>query len=105
MGREPLWKERMIGILRRFQSIVHFPMPDSQERYKLWEQAFSSKFKLGEKVDLQEIASQNKLAGGSFSNVVRYASLMAISRQSDTILLKDILTGIRRELQKEGKTS
>lgn len=93
------------AFLRRFQSIVHFPMPDSQERYKLWEQAFSSKFKLGEKVDLQEIASQNKLAGGSIINVVRYASLMAISRQSDTILLKDILTGIRRELQKEGKTS
>ncbi len=36
-------------------------------------------------------------------NVVRYASLAALKRNSPIILVKDVLQGIRREFGKEGK--
>ena len=91
------------AFLRRFQSIVHFPMPDVSERHQLWEKAFSSKSRFEAGVNLKEIAKNYKLSGGSIINVVRYASLMTIQRASETIRLTDITAGIRREFQKEGK--
>ena len=36
-------------------------------------------------------------------NVVQYCSLMALSRNSNLILLDDLLEGIRLEYKKEGK--
>ena len=92
------------AFLRRFQSVIYFPMPDTSERKKLWEQSFSKKSKLAEDVDLSEIAKKYKLTGGSIVNVILYASLMTIARKSKTIQKKDIIKGIRREFQKEGKT-
>ena len=92
------------AFLRRFQSIIHFPMPEAPERQKLWEQSFSKKSKPEKQVDFKEIAKKYKLAGGSIINVVRYASLMSVARKSDEIRQSDIIKGIRREFQKEGKT-
>lgn len=92
------------AFLRRFQSIIYFPVPDAGERQRLWEQSFSKKSKMAGDVDLSEIARKYKLAGGSIINVVRYASLMTIAGKSKTIRNHDIIRGIRRELQKEGKT-
>lgn len=92
------------AFMRRFQSVVYFPMPDSQERLRLWQQIFSDQFTFEPRVDLKELAETYKLAGGSIINVVRYASLMALQRRGD-VLQADILAGIRRELQKEGKTT
>ncbi len=92
------------AFLRRFQSIILFPMPESSERQKLWEQSFSAKSKLAKDVDLMEVSKKYKLSGGSIVNVVRYASLMTIARNSVEILNHDIIKGIRREFQKEGKT-
>lgn len=91
------------AFLRRFQAVVHFPMPDAKERVRLWEKAFSTQSSLHEGVNLHSIASNHKLSGGSIINVVRYASLMTIQRGSSDIMLSDIQNGIRREFQKEGK--
>lgn len=92
------------AFLRRFQSIIHFPMPEAPERKRLWEQSFSKKSKLEKDMDFSEISKKYKLAGGSIINVVRYASLMSVSRKSEVIRQSDIVKGIRREFQKEGKT-
>lgn len=92
------------AFLRRFQTIIHFPMPDEKERQKLWEQSFSKKSKLANNIDISGIAEKYSLSGGSIINVVRYASLMTISRKSSEIQITDIIKGIRREYQKEGKT-
>jgi len=92
------------AFLRRFQTIIHFPMPDETERQRLWKQSFSKKSTLAKNIDLSEISKKYTLSGGSIINVIRYASLMAISRKSSEIQITDIIKGIRREYQKEGKT-
>ncbi len=89
---------------RRFQSIIHFPMPSSSERLQLWENSFSSHSHLADDIHLEQLASDHELAGGSIINVVRYASLEALKRNSDEIVIKDMQTGIRKELLKAGKT-
>ncbi len=89
---------------RRFQSMILFPMPDAEQRYKLWQSTFSKKAVLDVNVDLEEIADEYELSGGAITNVVRYASLKALSRNSNIIERNDMLQGIKKELRKEGKT-
>lgn len=88
---------------RRFQSMIYFPMPDAEERLRLWKGAFSQSSRLESAVDLERIAKEFELAGGAIINVVRHASLMALRRGSNLIHLQDIRAGIRRELRKDGK--
>ena len=83
--------------------MIHFPVPGPYERKKLWENAFSEKSVLEDKMNLEEISSKYELAGGSIINVARYCSLVALKNNRNIILLKDIMEGIRREFGKEGK--
>lgn len=89
---------------RRFQSIIHFPMPRQSERLRLWQNAFSEKTELEAKINLAEIAVKYELSGGTIMNVVRYATLMALQKGTRVITHDDLLEGIRKEFQKEGKT-
>lgn len=89
---------------RRFQSIIYFPIPQAEERVRLWENTFSSKTQLDSRIHLEEIASKYDLSGGAIVNVVQYCSLMAMKRGSNTIDYDDLLEGIRMEFQKEGKS-
>ncbi|MDD5034757.1 MAG: ATP-binding protein [Methylococcaceae bacterium] len=88
---------------RRFQSMIYFPLPGPEERFRLWSNAFSKRSKLESSVDLRAIAEEFEVAGGAIINVLRYASLMALRRGTDTISLQDIRQGIRREFRKDGK--
>lgn len=94
---------------RRFQSIIHFPLPRAPERYLLWKGAFSEKSKLEESIDLKHIADTYEFSGGAIVNIVRYASLMTLynkTRNSNTNKIRHewIMSGIKKEFQKEGKT-
>lgn len=89
---------------RRFQSIIDFQMPGNRDRLKIWKNTFSAKTPLAGNVDLEYIADNFEITGGSIINVVRYCSLLAITRTNYTINHQDIIEGIRREFLKEGKT-
>lgn len=92
------------AFIRRFQSVIYFPMPRPPERLRIWQNAFSPKTVLEKKIDLESVAQKYDLSGGTIMNVVRFASLKALSRNNNIILLEDLETGIRREFLKEGKT-
>jgi SpoVK/Ycf46/Vps4 family AAA+-type ATPase len=89
---------------RRFQSTVFFPMPQKNERLKLWKQGFSPVSSLESAIDLDEIARRYEVAGGAIMNAIRYSSLMAIKKKSRVITYDDLLMGIQREFNKEGRT-
>jgi ATPase family associated with various cellular activities (AAA) len=91
------------AFIRRFQSVVHFPMPKATERQRIWTHAFSAKATLEDRIDLSQVAEKYELSGGTVMNVVRYASLKALSRHETRIILEDIEDGIRKELWKEGR--
>ena len=94
-----------IAFMRRFESVVYFPMPRPEERLRLWQQGFSKKAQLEKALDLEKIAREHKLSGGSVMNVIRYASLQSLKEQQRPISLNDVLNGIKKEYAKEGKTS
>lgn len=89
---------------RRFQNMINFPMPDHDERRKIWENGFSRSCELDESIDLDEIAGKYELSGGSIMNVIRYASLMALDAGHNRIHFQDIIDGIQREYAKEKRS-
>ncbi len=89
---------------RRFESIIYFPIPRPEERLRLWKRGFSAQSQLEESLDLEKIAQEHTLSGGSIMNVIRYASLQALKGGSTVIAEEDVLHGIRREYAKEGKS-
>lgn len=93
------------AFLRRFQSVVHFPMPKPAERRRIWQSAFSPRAVLEPGIDLARLAEKHELSGGTIMNVVRFSSLKALSRNGSTIWLEDMEEGIRREYLKEGKSA
>lgn len=91
------------AFVRRFQSIIYFPMPRVGERLKLWSNAFSKKSVLDDKINFREISSSYEISGGSIMNVVRYATLMSLKKNTSIISKEDLYDGVRKEFQKEGK--
>lgn len=85
---------------RRFQNIIHFPVPDAVQRKKLWQNSLSDKTVLGEKINLDDISATYELTGADIVNVVRYCCLMAMKRGNNTILLTDLEEGVKREFDK-----
>jgi len=92
------------AFMRRFQSVVYFPMPDTQERLQLWEKTLPlHKAVLEDTIKLAELAAQYELTGAAILNVVQYACLQSLERGANILIQADLLKGIRRELGKEGK--
>ncbi len=92
------------AFLRRFHSIVHFPMPNAQERLKLWERSLPASINHSGRLELMHLAETHEISGASILNIIQYASLKALSREDKTLQHQDLLNGIRRELRKEEKS-
>lgn len=89
---------------RRFQSMIHFPMPGPEQRLRLWRESFEGqKFGLAPDVDLPRLARDHELSGGGIINVLRYAALRAVTRDPRQVRGADLMAGVRRELHKAGK--
>lgn len=89
---------------RRFQSVIHFPLPDVSQRLRLWEDSFRNKpYRLASDIDLPSLARDHELSGGNIVNVLRYACLQAVAGGRREIHADDLLFAIRKERHKEGK--
>jgi len=89
---------------RRFESIIFFPMPRSEERCRLWRQGFSLKAELHSGLDLEKISKDHSLSGGAIMNVIRFVSLQALKDGGRQITDEHVIEGIRREFAKEGRS-
>lgn len=91
------------AFLRRFNTIVYFPVPKQKERIKLWQRAFPEQVELSKDVDFTLIAQQYELTGSHIMNIVHQTCLNALDNDTRVISLKDIKRGIAKEFAKEGK--
>ncbi len=88
---------------RRFEHMVHFPMPKPNERLALWKKSLPEDVKLEPGLDLVDIATRYELSGGTIMNIVRHCCLQAISRGSSLLRQADFEEGVRREYAKENR--
>ena len=112
------------AFIRRFNSILKFPVPNADERKLIWEKSFPEQTVFyndpdisdPQEVNIPEKAKKYELTGGNINNVVHFACLKAFERRSDqlghdgcadnkklAVYLVDVEDGIRREFVKEGK--
>lgn len=114
------WKNNIDdAFIRRFNSILRFPVPNEEERREIWEKLFPKNTvffdKPGSEQQLPNVFDQIKhyeLTGGNINNIVHFACLRAFERAAKAktsekkvlvIYLDDIISGIRKEMNKEGK--
>ncbi len=91
------------AFLRRFNAIIKFPFPEESERAAIWRTSLPKGIEFEDGVDMPALLGKFELAGGNIINVVQHACLEAIARDSQCLRRDDVLKGIRREVDKEGK--
>ena len=91
-----------LAFSRRIQSVINFPIPNANDREKLWINALKNISDLPPEF-IKEISQSYEISGGVIKNVIQYAWL--VSKKSKQVISKiNILNGIRRELAKDGKS-
>ncbi len=88
---------------RRFQSVIAFPMPAVEERYRLWTESAPSLLEQDRDLDFVRLAEKHEVSGGTIINVIRYAALRSLVRGDRRLSGEDVEDGLRRELHKEGR--
>ncbi len=91
------------AFVRRFQSIIYFPIPKTKERLILWQQAFPQAAQLSASVNLPLLAKKYELTAASIMNIVQYCCLCSLDQGGQAISMDDIVYAIKREYGKEGK--
>lgn len=90
------------AFLRRFHSIVHFPMPNAKERLKLWEKSLPEMIAYDKgTLQLPKLAANYEISGAAIINVMQYACLAALPEEDKRLSHDDLVEGIRREMRKE----
>jgi len=90
------------AFLRRLHFVVDFPMPDEDDRRRIWEATIPPALPLSGDIDLSFLARQFKIAGGNIRNVVLAAAFFAASEESE-VSMAHMVRGVRREYQKLGR--
>lgn len=85
------------AFLRRLRFIVHFPLPDAEQRAKIWRQVFPAKTPT-EALDAGRLA-QLEIAGGSIRNIALNAAFLAADA-GGPVRMTHILRSARREYAK-----
>ncbi|MFC5696170.1 ATP-binding protein [Pseudomonas sp. GCM10022186] len=85
---------------RRFNAIIRFPFPSEAERREIWTRTLPEQ---DGRERLASLLARFELSGGNIVNVVQFAAIEAIAAGRLSIQLGDAVTGVQRELEKEGK--
>jgi ATPase family associated with various cellular activities (AAA) len=115
------------AFIRRFNDIVKFSIPNEEERKEIWVKSFPENSDYG---DIPDKVKKYELTGGNIINVIHFAGIQAVKRHGSksnqqtvvissdnninpgtektgpgklVFYLDDIIEGIRREMNKEGK--
>ncbi|MEC5143320.1 ATP-binding protein [Chitinophaga sp. 212800010-3] len=92
------------AFIRRFNAIVQFQVPGERERVAIWQRSFPSNIQFQDDLDIPGRVKKYEITGGNIINVVQYACLKAVERQSRLVRLDDVLNGIKKEMNKEGRS-
>lgn len=92
------------AFFRRFQLVLDFDIPDYQHRLILWNNSITDEFQFHPDVSLEELAEKYELTGASILNVIHFCILKTMERGGREIILPDIISGVRIEKTKQGKS-
>ena len=89
------------AFLRRFNAIVHFPIPDPVERLHLWKIYLPVIHSLNAD-ELQNIANKYEVTGSTILNSIHNAAINAFALKR-LVTMSDLTESLKRELRKEDR--
>jgi Cdc6-like AAA superfamily ATPase len=92
------------AFIRRFHSLIHFPMPNANDRLQLWRKSMPASLRHDAGMNLGELARQYEMSGAAILNAVQFSTLQVYARGGGAITQADLVDGIRREFLKEEKS-
>lgn len=92
------------AFMRRFQAVIHFPLPDVQQRHTLWKEMLGRGAPLAKDTDLLQLATEFNTSGGTIVNAVQHAMIRTLERGEESIRQQYLVDGIRLEFSKDRKT-
>jgi hypothetical protein len=87
---------------RRIQFTVEFPVPDEQQRGRLWSQVFPAAMPRDADLDLEFLAKRFKLSGANIKSVAVQSAFLAASN-GGVVTMGHVINAISREYRKLGK--
>jgi Cdc6-like AAA superfamily ATPase len=91
------------AFIRRFQAIIHFPMPGPNERETIWRKAFPLQLEIDPGINWHQIATRYELTGAGIINVAHYCAVEVLASKVYHMSLSQLESAITREYIKEGK--
>lgn len=88
---------------RRFQAIIHFPVPGIEEREEIWRKAFPPQIEVATDINWNQIATRYELTGAGIINVAHYCAVEVLASKAFQLSLQLLEAAIMREYIKEGK--
>jgi hypothetical protein len=90
------------AFLRRLDVIVDFPMPEEDDRRKLWALHLRPDLPRTNDIDLDFLSAAFKLSGGNIRNICLAAAFLAAAQDRPVTML-DLIRATEREYQKLGR--
>ncbi len=90
------------AFLRRMHFTVEFPMPEEEDRLRIWRLCFPPDAPVADDVDFGFLARRFRLPEGSIKSIAVAAAFQA-AEHATPITMASMVHGIRREFQKMGK--
>jgi AAA+ superfamily predicted ATPase len=91
------------AFVRRFQSMIHFPMPGVAERAEIWGKTMPPQIALAPDVQWAEVAARHELSGASILNICHHCALQVLASGARELDAATLEAGIMREYVKEGR--
>jgi len=87
---------------RRLDSIVDYPMPEEEDRRKLWQRHLPPTLPQADDIDVDFLSHAFKLAGGNIRNICVTAAFLA-AEEGSTVGMSHLIRGTQREYHKMGR--
>jgi AAA+ superfamily predicted ATPase len=87
---------------RRMHASIDFPIPEEDNRRRIFEGIFPREAPLSSDIDFAFLARQFKLTGGNIKNIALHAAFLA-AENGRVISMAQVIRAIKREFQKMGR--
>ena len=90
------------AFLRRLDAIVDYPLPEEEDRLRLWRLHVKGGIPLGDDLDLEFLAGRFKLSGGNIRNICIAGAYFAAA-DDRALAMSDLIRATEREYRKLGR--
>ncbi|MFK7802791.1 MAG: AAA family ATPase [Anaerolineae bacterium] len=90
------------AFMRRLQFALDFPLPEVEDRIRIWETLFPPEVPRAADLELSLLAERFRFSGGNIRNILVGAAYLA-ANNGQMVTMEHLMHSTRRELQKMGR--